>query len=121
MTLKESTMRTRQAFSMVGRVILSLLLMTVVFKPHMVAGNEGKPGVVTLLQAGADVNLQNTYGDTALITATVKGFAEIVRMLLQAGADVNAKTEHGNTALTLAIEKGHAGVVEILKKSGARE
>ena len=44
---------------------------------------------IVILQAGADVNLKNHYGTTALIIAVQGGFADIVRFLLEAGADPN--------------------------------
>jgi hypothetical protein len=45
------------------------------------------------LQAGADVNLKNPYGTTALIMAVHGGLADIVRFLLEAGADPNIPDE----------------------------
>jgi ankyrin repeat protein len=42
-----------------------------------------------ILQAGADVNLTNPYGLTALMVAVDCGLADIVRFLLEAGADPN--------------------------------
>ena len=58
---------------MAGSVILCLLLMTVVFTPYMAAGDEGKPGAMTLLQAAKD-------GDT-----------ETVKALIERGADCECK------------------------------
>jgi len=42
-----------------------------------------------LLSSGADVNLSNNDGWTALICAAAKGYIQIAKMLLSAGADVN--------------------------------
>lgn len=44
-------------------------------------------------QAGADVNLTNSYGPTALMIAASLGLADIARFLLQAGADPNISDE----------------------------
>ena len=42
-----------------------------------------------MLQRGAEVNKQNSYGDTALICAASNGQERVVDMLLQRGAEVN--------------------------------
>ena len=52
-----------------------------------------------LLEAGADVNMANKDGSTALLQATVLGNDTSMKVLLQAGADVNKKDTSGMTAL----------------------
>ncbi len=56
------------------------------------------------LARGADVNLPDPTGTTALMYSTYYGFArmEIVRALLQSGANVNAQDKNGRTALMFA-------------------
>ena len=49
--------------------------------------------VINLIEAGADVNVQDEYGYTALMNASKKGHLEIVEKLLDAGADVNVKSD----------------------------
>ena len=44
-----------------------------------------------LLSKGADVNIKDIQGKTALIFAATYGNKEIVELLLSNGADVNAK------------------------------
>jgi ankyrin repeat protein len=56
------------------------------------------------LKAGANVNLQNNEGRTALMLAAMKcttdsSGPETIKVLLEAGADVNAKDNYGGTAL----------------------
>ena len=46
--------------------------------------------VIIMLEAGADVNLRNSYGITAFMIASQVGTTDIVELLIQAGADVNA-------------------------------
>ena len=46
-----------------------------------------------ILQAGADVNLTNPYGPTALMIAAAFGLADIARFLLEAGVDPNIPDE----------------------------
>jgi len=55
-----------------------------------------------LIERGADVNIKNSKGMTALMIASRGGRTEIVRMLIERGADVNIKNSNGKTALMLA-------------------
>lgn len=52
-----------------------------------------------LIEAGADVNLQNNEGSTALHSAAFLGRLEIVEMLLENGADKELLNIYGSTAL----------------------
>ena len=47
--------------------------------------------VKLLLEHGADINLPDNYGHTALMMASLEGNTEIVRLLLDQGADVNVQ------------------------------
>ena len=67
-----------------------------------------------LLQNGADVNLQNTSGHTALIAASSFGYKEIVEILVQKGADVNLQDKSDKTALITASSFGYKEIVDIL-------
>jgi ankyrin repeat protein len=68
-----------------------------------------------LLKAGANVNLKNNYGGTALIHASNKGHDKVVNLLLKAGADANLHDKSGWTARIYASDKGHTEVVELLR------
>jgi len=52
-----------------------------------------------LIDAGADLNLQNNEGSTALHSATFMCRLEIVEMLLENGADKELLNNYGSTAL----------------------
>lgn len=67
----------------------------------------------------ADVNVKSSSGETALMEAAGRGWAEIVKALIDAGADVNAKTEYKKTALMWAAEQGRFDIVKDLVASGA--
>jgi ankyrin repeat protein len=45
--------------------------------------------VLALIGAGADINLQNNCGYTALMMASMQGRAAMVQALIGAGADLN--------------------------------
>jgi ankyrin repeat protein len=117
--------------------------------PLILASCNGHKEVVELLlDNGADVDARDKYGFcmipftlekdgkealkeleknvhingwTALMYASQKGYAEIVKLLIEKGANVNAKDDRGFTALMLASQNGHKEIVELLKSYGARE
>ena len=62
--------------------------------------------VRALIRAGADVNVGDKYGQTALRRAVFGGHMEIVKLLLDAGADVHAANKDGWSALTVAAHMG---------------
>ena len=89
--------------------------------------------VKLLLEAGADVEARDEFGDTALHEAAKRGHAAVVKLLLEAGADMEARDESGDTALheavsdswvRITIKRGgsvesHAAVVKLLLEHGA--
>ena len=58
--------------------------------------------LVSLIKAGADVNIVNTQGQTALNYALIKGRRNCVDELIKAGADVNFVDMFGNTPFILS-------------------
>ncbi len=54
---------------------------------------------VALIEAGADVNIQNNEGSTALLTAAFFCRTEVVEALLDNGADRTVRNGAGRTAL----------------------
>jgi ankyrin repeat protein len=76
--------------------------------------------VVTLVAAGADVNVAQRHGYTPLLGAAENGDAETVDLLLGAGADSSARTDDGRGAADLARSGGHESVADRLD-SGERE
>jgi ankyrin repeat protein len=53
----------------------------------VLSGDRGDPVVPLLLKAGADVNMKDSVGKTALSVAQERGATDIVEMLKQAGAE----------------------------------
>ncbi len=72
--------------------------------------------VLDLLHQGADPNIPDRNGDTALLYASRFDRLEMVRALLQAGADVNRRNPCGLTPLMVAPG---AAVATALLKAGA--
>jgi len=77
--------------------------------------------VKDLIDAGADLNLQNKYGKTALIHASRAGQLEIVKILIQTGANIDAQDKNGWTALMYASDQGYKEVVEVLQAAASRK
>ena len=74
-----------------------------------------------LIEAGADLNVKDELGETALIRAAywVKNSdlqREIIRLLIEAGADVDAKNDGGWTTLMTA---NNAEAARLLIEAGA--
>jgi len=63
--------------------------------------------VVTLVAAGADVNVAQRHGYTPLLGAAENGDAETFDLLLGASADASARTDDGRGAADLARAAGH--------------
>ena len=62
---------------------------------------------ILLLERGANINLRNKKGTTALMIAAKNGHTETISMLLARGADINNKNNNGWTALMIAALNGH--------------
>jgi hypothetical protein len=84
-----------------------------------VAENGGKhDGEISqaLLDAGADVNRTDRFGQTALMNAASGGRAALALTLLRNHADPSIRNNRGTTALSEATEYQREGVIRILKQ-----
>lgn len=76
--------------------------------------------VEELLLAGADVNGQDTFGETALMVACMAGHAQLAQILaVEFQAALDLQNWEGWTALVWAIVRGHEGIVRFLAHRGA--
>lgn len=73
--------------------------------------------VDSLLAAGANVNLKDNSGHTALHWAILFRLSSIVQKLITAGADINTRNNKGESALDLVVDDRTR---EILIKAGAK-
>ena len=71
---------------------------------------------IVLLEAGADVNVQDDAGETALMWAARWGHEKTARELLAQGARMYVKNKDGQTALNLAKAEGHSELVALLQQ-----
>ena len=86
----------------------------------MSAAFAGETGAIqALVEYGADVNLSNENGWTALLSAASCGHTEVVRLLLSLGANAEAADKGGDTPRTMAAKEGHDEVARLLKEAGA--
>ena len=69
--------------------------------------------VKLLVERGADVNVQDKHGKTALQIAATEGSSDIVEILLDYHADLNIAGRHGG-ALHLAARQGHDDIAKQL-------
>ena len=90
--------------------------------PLMIASRKGNVNnVACLIRHGADIDLKDQHGKTALHYAVENyhGSCEVLSCLLENGADVNKGTDDNNcTLLMMASRKGQVNVVALLIKHG---
>ncbi len=88
--------------------------------PLLVASNNCfHSGVIRLIELGADVNVQNTLGDTPLILAVENEDFEMVKILVENGADVT-KSNYVTLKPKFYSEKlKDKRIMEYLMKNGA--
>lgn len=89
--------------------------------PLMVAVEKQQLGAVRfLLNQGADVNLKDDYGFTALHLAAISSMYEVMICLVENGADVNAVNLRDVTPLMMACDDdSNMDVVRYLMRRGA--
>lgn len=75
--------------------------------------------VATLLSRGANVNVRDKWGWTALSMAAYGGHENIAKLLLACGADMDIADVDGDLPLDLATNRGHAGVVIAIEEERA--
>jgi ankyrin repeat protein len=64
---------------------------------------------------GADTNLQDKLGRTALILAASENQEAIVKLLLENGADRSLANSSGRTAKDIAESEGFSSIVTLLQ------
>jgi len=86
----------------------------------MIASENNVPGWVDfLIDEGADLDLQDQFGATALHIAFAARHFGVAGRLLEAGADATAATGDGTTALHQAVAAGEINLARQLLHNGA--
>lgn len=70
--------------------------------------------VKMLLEMGADPNVREQAGYTALHAAAQNGDVEMIHELLLGGADLRLKSDDGKTAMDIAMDAGHEKATVLL-------
>ncbi|XP_030341427.1 ankyrin repeat and SOCS box protein 1 isoform X1 [Strigops habroptila] len=88
--------------------------------PLRIAATAGHgPCVDFLLRKGAEIDLVDVKGQTALYVAVVNGHLECAKILLEAGADPNGSRHHRSTPVYHAARVGRADILQELIRYGA--
>lgn len=85
--------------------------------------NDEKSAVMAgmLVEKGAEVNVKNKFGQTALMMAAKYGNVPLMKFLVEKGAEVNARSDKGMTALGYAKNAGQEESVKYLVSVNAAE
>lgn len=67
-----------------------------------------------IIHAGADLNAQDPFGNTALMIAARQGHYDAVIVLIHAGANLNVRDWYGNTVMTHAVDSYSQAIVSAL-------
>ena len=67
------------------------------------------------LEDGADVNAETDEGETAAMTAALRGEKDLLEILFSLSADPHAKDIHGSNLYDLASAGGHIEILDILE------
>lgn len=72
---------------------------------------------VQLIEAGADFEIADMYGNTAIIRAvsSFKGDGRIIKLLLSKGADINKENNYGVSAIEWAKNVANYDIISLFK------
>ena len=84
------------------------------------SAGEGKTEQISqLIEAGADVNTPDKFGNFAIHKASTKGHPKCLELLIKAGTNVNKCDKMTRTPITQAAMHGNGDCVQLLAESGA--
>lgn len=86
---------------------------------HIVTDRRDLVWLRYLVQKGANVNMRDDRGVTALQMATGLGWVEGVEFLVESKADLDGSNDTGETPLISAVHRGNTQLIRILLKGGA--
>ncbi len=71
------------------------------------------------IDAGADIDALDRYGQSALMLVAQRGYLEAVQTLIDSGADLDRTAKYGLSALMLAVVNKQEAVARTLAAAGA--
>lgn len=87
------------------------------YTPLMIAARTKNENLAQLLlNAGANLNIRNKYGESAIMLASYHGLTDLVKQLYLNGAIIN---NNGWNALLYAASNGHTRILQLLLDGGA--
>ena len=90
------------------------------YTPLRLAGENGHLAILKkLIKHDAKLDTTDSFGDTALISTSLRGHVEAVQVLIDAGADLNIAGVAGMTALMWAIYWNEKETAKALLEGGA--
>jgi serine/threonine-protein phosphatase 6 regulatory ankyrin repeat subunit B len=72
-----------------------------------------------LVENGADINIENYNGWTALMCASSHNYLEVIKYLVENGAKIDIQNNDGWTALMWASKWGYLKIIQYLVENGA--
>jgi ankyrin repeat protein len=100
-----------------GQQVIAVLVAVVVATG---AGAEHLEVLRILIEAGADLDIRNQQGQSALMRATITGQGDAAVLLLEAGADSRLVDSDHKTARDLAKLSDHPEILELLEQYRSR-
>jgi ankyrin repeat protein len=79
-----------------------------------------KSVIQVLVEKGADVNLKDLGGYTALMMAVQNNYDDLAEFFIQKGVDINTANEQGEKAIDIAVIRDNLKSVELLLAAGAK-
>lgn len=84
------------------------------------AAHDGNAQAVAAYLQVSAADAVDAHGDTALIIAACRGYANVARAVLAAGASADKANTHGTTPLIMAAGRGHVDIVVALLDAKAK-
>ncbi len=75
--------------------------------------------IINQIKAGANVNIADKSGQTALMVLAARGTVDDVKLIVEKGADVKATNKAGMTPLLIAVRAGSSDIVSYLIEKNA--
>ena len=86
---------------------------------HYAAREGHEPVALALLENGAEIEMQDIKGETALMFATASSSQAMVQLLLDSGANPNNMGMAGTSPLKIAAQNGNVTITQLLTAKGA--